>query len=127
MRPLFVINNFGQFNHLILRMLRDLGIEARMVPNSTPPGTLAVECRGIILGGGPISEGRGTAVNTSVLASRSSGSVSATTSSPRPSEARSAREKQEVTGLWMSGYPNMTLSFPVTRRQSMSGHPMQMK
>ncbi len=53
MRPLFVINNFGQFNHLILRMLRDLEIEARMVPNSTPPGTLAEECRGIILGGGP--------------------------------------------------------------------------
>lgn len=53
MRPLFVINNYGQFNHLILRMLRDLGIEARMVPNTLPPDEIAAGCRGLILGGGP--------------------------------------------------------------------------
>lgn len=53
MLPLFVVNNFGQFNHLILRMLRDLAIDARMIPNSTPPEDVAGSCRGIILGGGP--------------------------------------------------------------------------
>lgn len=53
MRPLYVVNNFGQFNHLILRMLRDLEIDAKMIPNTTPPDQVAEECRGIILGGGP--------------------------------------------------------------------------
>ncbi len=53
MRPIFVVNNFGQFNHLILRMLRDLDIEARMVPNTTPPDEVAAGCRGVVLGGGP--------------------------------------------------------------------------
>jgi GMP synthase (glutamine-hydrolysing) len=53
MRPLYVINNYGQFNHLILRMLRDLDMDARMVPNTTPPETVSDECRGVILGGGP--------------------------------------------------------------------------
>ncbi|HOT94685.1 MAG TPA: GMP synthase subunit A [Methanoregulaceae archaeon] len=59
MRPIFVVNNFGQFNHLILRMLRDLGIEARMVPNTTPPEEVAGGCRGVILGGGPAIERTG--------------------------------------------------------------------
>jgi GMP synthase (glutamine-hydrolysing) len=53
MRPIFVVNNFGQFNHLILRMLRDLSIEARMVSNETPPQEVREGCRGLILGGGP--------------------------------------------------------------------------
>lgn len=53
MRPIYVVNNFGQFNHLILRMLRDLGIEVRMVPNTTPPEEVAEGCRGVVLGGGP--------------------------------------------------------------------------
>ena len=53
MRPIYVVNNFGQFNHLILRMLRDLDIEARMVPNTTPPDEVAAGCRGLVLGGGP--------------------------------------------------------------------------
>lgn len=61
MRPIFVVNNFGQFNHLILRMLRDLEIDARMVPNDTPPATIAGSCRGIILGGGPSLERAGNA------------------------------------------------------------------
>jgi GMP synthase (glutamine-hydrolysing) len=59
MRPIFVVNNFGQFNHLIHRMLRDLGIEARMVPNTTPPEEVAEGCRGIVLGGGPSIERTG--------------------------------------------------------------------
>jgi len=53
MLPIYVVNNFGQFNHLILRMLRDLDIDARMIPNSTPPAEVAGSCRGIVLGGGP--------------------------------------------------------------------------
>ncbi|WOF16571.1 GMP synthase subunit A [Methanoplanus sp. FWC-SCC4] len=53
MRPIYLVNNFGQFNHLIKRMLRDLEIDAEMIKNDTPPETVAEECRGIILGGGP--------------------------------------------------------------------------
>ena len=36
MLPIYVINNFGQFNHLIHRALRDMDMEVAMVPNSTP-------------------------------------------------------------------------------------------
>jgi GMP synthase (glutamine-hydrolysing) len=53
MLPIYVINNFGQFNHLIHRALRDLEIDVSMVPNSTPPEQISEGCRGIILGGGP--------------------------------------------------------------------------
>ncbi|MCQ8894774.1 MAG: GMP synthase subunit A [Methanolinea sp.] len=53
MLPIFVVNNYGQFNHLILRMFRDLDIDAKMVPNTLPPGEVAGACRGIVLGGGP--------------------------------------------------------------------------
>jgi GMP synthase (glutamine-hydrolysing) len=59
MRPLFVVNNFGQFNHLILRSLRDMEIPAALVPNTTPPGEMADGCRGIILGGGPAMDRAG--------------------------------------------------------------------
>ena len=53
MRPIFVVNNHGQFNHLIHRALRELGIEVKMIPNSTSPEDVTEGCRGIILGGGP--------------------------------------------------------------------------
>ena len=53
MQPIFVVNNYGQFNHLIHRMLRDLDIEVKMIHNTTPPSEVEQECRGIILGGGP--------------------------------------------------------------------------
>lgn len=59
MRPIYVVNNYGQFNHLILRKLRDMEIEADLVPNTTPPDTIAAGCRGIILGGGPTLERAG--------------------------------------------------------------------
>lgn len=59
MRPLFVVNNYGQFNHLILRSLRDMGIPAELVPNTTLPEEIASGCRGIILGGGPTMERAG--------------------------------------------------------------------
>ena len=53
MLPIYVINNFGQFNHLIHRALRDLDIDVALLPNSTPAAQVGEECRGIILGGGP--------------------------------------------------------------------------
>ena len=53
MLPIYVINNFGQFNHLIHRALRDLDIDVALLPNSTPAARVGEECRGIILGGGP--------------------------------------------------------------------------
>ena len=59
MLPIYVINNFGQFNHLIHRALRDLDIDVAMVPNSTPAEMVGEECRGIILGGGPTMERAG--------------------------------------------------------------------
>ncbi len=59
MLPICVINNFGQFNHLIHRALRDLEIDVTMLPNSTPAARVGEECRGIILGGGPALERAG--------------------------------------------------------------------
>ena len=59
MLPIYVVNNYGQFNHLIHRSLRDLDIEVSMVPNSTPALRISEECRGIILGGGPTIERAG--------------------------------------------------------------------
>jgi len=59
MLPIYVVNNYGQFNHLIHRSLRDLDIDVAMVPNSTPPSRIIEECRGIILGGGPAIERAG--------------------------------------------------------------------
>jgi GMP synthase (glutamine-hydrolysing) len=59
MLPIYVVNNFGQFNHLIHRALRDLEIDVSMVPNSTPQQLIAEGCRGIILGGGPTIERAG--------------------------------------------------------------------
>ena len=53
MRPIYVVNNHGQFNHLILRMWRDLDIEAEMIPNTTEPSEVLEGCRGLVLGGGP--------------------------------------------------------------------------
>jgi GMP synthase (glutamine-hydrolysing) len=53
MLPIYVVNNFGQFNHLIHRALRDLDIDVALVSNATPAVRVGEECRGIILGGGP--------------------------------------------------------------------------
>jgi GMP synthase (glutamine-hydrolysing) len=59
MLPIYVVNNFGQFNHLIHRALRDLDIEVSLIPNSTPVEMVDGHCRGIILGGGPTSDRAG--------------------------------------------------------------------
>jgi len=59
MLPIYVVNNFGQFNHLIHRALRDLDIGVSLISNSVPPEQISGECRGIILGGGPTIERAG--------------------------------------------------------------------
>jgi len=59
MLPIYVVNNFGQFNHLIHRALRDLDIDAVLIPNTTSPEQVMEGCRGIILGGGPTIERAG--------------------------------------------------------------------
>jgi len=59
MLPIYVVNNFGQFNHLIHRALREMGIGAEMVPNTTSPEKVRNACRGLILGGGPTMERAG--------------------------------------------------------------------
>lgn len=56
MLPICLVNNFGQFNHLIKRILRDLEIDAEMIKNDIPPEELEDSYRGIILGGGPSLE-----------------------------------------------------------------------
>jgi len=53
MLPIYVVNNFGQFNHLIHRAMRDLDIDVSLIPNTTSADQVAGNCRGIILGGGP--------------------------------------------------------------------------
>ncbi|MDD1656792.1 MAG: GMP synthase subunit A [Methanomicrobiales archaeon] len=58
MQPLAVVNNHGQFNHLILRSLRDMGLSVEMVSNTTAPADLC-RYRGIILGGGPAMDRAG--------------------------------------------------------------------
>ncbi|HNX17248.1 MAG TPA: GMP synthase subunit A [Methanoregula sp.] len=59
MLPICVVNNYGQFNHLIHRTLRDLDIEVELVPNTTPKEEIKSKYRGIILGGGPAIERAG--------------------------------------------------------------------
>lgn len=59
MLPIYVVNNHGQFNHLIHRALRDLDIEVALIPNTTPASEVSERCRGIILGGGPAIERAG--------------------------------------------------------------------
>lgn len=47
---ILVVNNYGQFNHLIRRSIKSLA-ECRMVFNETPADQ--IEADGMILGGGP--------------------------------------------------------------------------
>jgi GMP synthase (glutamine-hydrolysing) len=47
---ILVINNYGQFNHLIRRSIREK-VETDLISNETPPEK--IESDGLILGGGP--------------------------------------------------------------------------
>jgi len=51
MSRIVVVDNHGQFTHLEGRALRDLGVDAEIVDNDTPPA--AVDADGIVLSGGP--------------------------------------------------------------------------
>ena len=116
MRPIFVVNNFGQFNHLILRKLRDMEIEAELIPNTTPPDTVGKECRGIILGGGPALEraGRcaeyldlgvpvlGICLGLHVIATARGGAVKKGTSGGYGAVTVEIQEHDEI----LSGYPD---------------------
>ncbi|MCR3884191.1 MAG: GMP synthase subunit A [Methanothrix sp.] len=46
----FVVNNYGQFNHLIHRSIREI-VPAKIISNETPAEE--IEADGLILGGGP--------------------------------------------------------------------------
>ena len=51
MTKIVVVDNHGQFTHLEHRALRDLGVEAELIDNDTPPEE--VDADGIVLSGGP--------------------------------------------------------------------------
>jgi len=46
----FVVNNYGQFNHLIQRSISEI-VPARIISNQTTAEE--IEADGLILGGGP--------------------------------------------------------------------------
>jgi GMP synthase (glutamine-hydrolysing) len=49
---IYVIYNFGQYNHLIHRTLRELEVDTKLVENTTPVENLR-DADGIVIGGGP--------------------------------------------------------------------------
>ncbi len=53
---ILVVNNYGQFNHLIQRSIRDK-VETDLISNQTPPEK--IDADGLILGGGPTLERAG--------------------------------------------------------------------
>ncbi|WGI17294.1 GMP synthase subunit A [Methanonatronarchaeum sp. AMET-Sl] len=55
-----IINNHGQFTHLIHRSLRDIGIDNKLVSNTISPSELnELNPNGVILSGGPDIEKTG--------------------------------------------------------------------
>ena len=53
MTRIVVIDNHGQFTHLEQRALRDLGVDAALVDNETPPEDVVSDADGVVLSGGP--------------------------------------------------------------------------
>ena len=53
---ILVVNNYGQFNHLIRRAIREK-VETDLISNQTPPEE--IDADGLILGGGPTLERAG--------------------------------------------------------------------
>ncbi|OIB58686.1 GMP synthase subunit A [Natrialba sp. SSL1] len=51
MTKIVVVDNHGQFTHLEHRALRDLGVEAELIDNDTPPEEINAD--GVVLSGGP--------------------------------------------------------------------------
>ncbi len=57
MVKIYVVYNYGQYNHLIHRTLRDLGVESKLIQNTTP--VEEIDADGLVLGGGPSLERTG--------------------------------------------------------------------
>ncbi|WP_290596584.1 MULTISPECIES: GMP synthase subunit A [unclassified Archaeoglobus] len=55
---IYVVYNYGQYNHLIHRTLRDLGVESKLVENTTSVEELR-DVDGLVIGGGPSLERTG--------------------------------------------------------------------
>ncbi|MDY6817681.1 MAG: GMP synthase subunit A [Halobacteriales archaeon] len=53
MTRIVVVDNDGQFTHLERRALRDIGVDAELIDNQTPPAE--IDADGIVLSGGPHS------------------------------------------------------------------------
>jgi GMP synthase (glutamine-hydrolysing) len=53
MTRIAVVDNHGQFTHLEQRALRDLGVDATLVDNETPPVDVVGDVDGLVLSGGP--------------------------------------------------------------------------
>ncbi|MFA9515836.1 GMP synthase subunit A [Halopenitus sp. H-Gu1] len=51
MTRIVVVDNHGQFTHLERRALRDVGVDAELIDNDTPPSE--IDADGIVLSGGP--------------------------------------------------------------------------
>lgn len=56
-----VVDNHGQFTHLERRALRDLGVDADLIDNDTPPS--AIDADGLVLSGGPSLDGAGNSAH----------------------------------------------------------------
>ncbi|AGK60865.1 GMP synthase (glutamine-hydrolyzing), N-terminal domain or A subunit [Archaeoglobus sulfaticallidus PM70-1] len=55
---IYVVYNYGQYNHLIHRTLRDLDVETKLIQNTTPAEELK-DLDGLVIGGGPSIERAG--------------------------------------------------------------------
>lgn len=51
MTRIAVVDNHGQFTHLEQRALRDIGVDAELIDNDTPPEE--IDADGLVLSGGP--------------------------------------------------------------------------
>lgn len=58
MAKIYVVYNYGQYNHLIQRTLGDLGVETKLIQNDTPVEELK-DLDGLVFGGGPTIERAG--------------------------------------------------------------------
>jgi len=55
---IYVVYNYGQYNHLIQRTLREIGVETKLIENTTPIDELK-SLDGLVIGGGPSLERTG--------------------------------------------------------------------
>ena len=127
MLPICVVNNYGQFNHLIHRALRDLDIDVMLIPNTTPKEEVAAAYRGIILGGGPAIERAGVCAEYLDSGSRFLGSASGFISSRVSLAAVFIRENPGDTDRLRSLYVIMTISWQGILRRFRSGRHMRMR